>query len=97
MKSATKPSSSSTWISLHIPRQLRTPSSAARSPEKYSLTMWHVSTPENDRQRTTTSTQFTTTSPSKNHVLHPLFSKPRSENAHKTDKKYAFRSPGNIS
>jgi hypothetical protein len=41
---------------------------------------------EIDRQRTTITTQFTTTSPSKNHVLHALLSKPPSKNAHKTPK-----------
>jgi hypothetical protein len=50
----------------------------------------------NDRQHTTITTQFTTTSPSKNHVLHSLFSKPPSKNAHKTAKKRLFRLPKKI-
>jgi hypothetical protein len=37
-----------------------------------------------------------TTSPSKNHVLHPLFSKPPSKNTHKTAKTTHSRRPKNI-
>jgi hypothetical protein len=48
---------------------------------------------EIDRQRTTITMQFTTTSPSKNHVLDALFSKPPSKNAHKTVKNHPFRPP----
>jgi hypothetical protein len=37
--------------------------------------------PENDRQLTSFHQQFTTTSPAKNHVLHPVFAKIPSKNA----------------
>jgi hypothetical protein len=51
---------------------------------------------EIDRQRTTITRQFTTTSPSKNHVLDALFSKPPSKNADKTVKTTASARPKNI-
>jgi hypothetical protein len=37
--------------------------------------------PENDRQLTSFHQQSTTNSPSKNHVLHPVFAKTHSKNA----------------
>jgi hypothetical protein len=45
---------------------------------------------------TTLCHRIPTTSPSKNHVLHPLFSKPPSKNTHKTAKTTHSRRPKNI-
>jgi hypothetical protein len=39
------------------------------------------SSPKNDRQLTSFHQQSTTNSPSKNHVLHPVFAKTHSKNA----------------